>query len=119
MRAKGIHATFAGREIMIEMPVENQRSDPLTIPAKNQTITPLLGEILWFYFPARSVVGLPKAIDDSAIFYGRDSRVLIANGWVSGNLFATITEDLADFAQCCARVHSEGAKPFTVRRHSG
>ena len=119
MRAKGIHAMFAGREIMIEMPEENQRFDPLTIPAENQTITPLPGEILWFYFPARSVVGLSRPIYDFAIFYGRDSRVLIANGWVPGNLFATITEGLADFAQCCARVHSEGVKPFTVRRHSG
>ena len=70
---------------------------------------------------ARAPQGPPptQAIYDFAIFYGRDSRVLIANGWVPGNLFATITEGLADFAQCCARVHSEGAKPFTVRRHSG
>jgi hypothetical protein len=118
MRAKGIHAMFAGREIMIEMPEANQRFDPLAIPAENQTITPLPGEILWFYFPAKSLVGIPRPIYDFAIFYGRDSRVLISNGWVPGNLFATISDGLAEFAKCCARVHTEGVKPFTVRRHS-
>jgi uncharacterized protein DUF3830 len=64
MRAKGIHAMFAGREIMIEMPKENQRFDPTTIPPENQTVTPLPGELMWLYFPDHSEVGILTLIGE-------------------------------------------------------
>ena len=116
MRAKGIHAMFAGREIMIEMPDANRRFGPTTIPPENQTVTPLPGELMWFYFPDHSEVGFPREIYDFAIIYGRDTRILIPQGWVPGNVFATITQGLPEFARCCERVRTEGLKSFTVRR---
>jgi Protein of unknown function (DUF3830) len=116
MRATGIHAMFAGREIMIEMPKDNQRFDPTTIPPENQTVTPLPGELMWFYFPDHAEVGFPREIYDFAIIYGRDTRILIPQGWVPGNVFATITRGLPEFARCCERVRTEGLKSFTVRR---
>jgi Protein of unknown function (DUF3830) len=116
MRAKGIHAMFAGREIMIEMPEANRRFDPTAIPPENQTVTPLPGELMWFYFPDHSEAGFPREIYDFAIIYGRDTRILIPQGWVPGNVFATIIQGLPEFAQCCERVRTEGLKPFTVRR---
>ncbi|MGH6953502.1 MAG: DUF3830 family protein [Alphaproteobacteria bacterium] len=117
MRVKGIHAMFAGREIMLEMPKENQRFDPTAIPPENQTITPLPGELMWFHFPAHAEMGFPQEIFDFAIIYGRDTRMLIPQGWVPGNVFATITQGLPEFAKCCERVRTEGLKWFTVRRH--
>jgi hypothetical protein len=118
MHVKGIHAMFAGREIMLAMPKENQLFDPTAIPAENQTITPLPGELLWFHFPAHAELGFPDEIYDFAIIYGRDTRMLIPQGWIPGNVFAAISEGLPGFAKCCELVRTEGLKWFTVQRYS-
>ena len=119
-----MHAMFCGREIMLEMPEENRRCDPTRIPAENQTITPAPGEIGFLYYPPRTFIDLQRPDDsdrdsafwDFAIFYGRDVRMLTVLGLTPVTIFATITENLVEFAKRCEWVRSKGQKPFTVRR---
>jgi hypothetical protein len=116
LNGKGLHAMFCGREVMVEMPDENKTFDPLAIPPENQTCFPIPGDILWYYFAPRQECGFPSEIYDIAIIYGRDTRMIMPLGWVPGNLFATITENLKEFADVCSRVRSEGVKDIVIRR---
>ena len=97
---------------------------------ENTTITPIPGDVVYWSFEPwqlktpshgyRADVGRagPERIIDLAYFYERNNLLLNPDtGWVPGNVFATITEGLAEFAQCCERVHREGMKWFTVRRY--
>lgn len=124
IRGLAMHAMMAGREIMVEVPEENRRFDPTTLPPENQTITPLPGEIGFMYFPPKTFIDLQRPDDsdrssafwDLAIFYGRDCRLLTVLGFQPATIFATITENLAVFAKRCELVRSRGQKPFTIRR---
>lgn len=124
LNALAMHAMMEGREIMLEVPEGNRRCDPSTLPAENQTITPLPGEIGFLYYPPRSFIDLQRPDDsdrstafwDFAIFYGRDCRLLTVLGFAPVTIFATITENLPEFAKRCEWVRSRGQKPFTVRR---
>ena len=124
LKGLAMHAMMAGREIMLEVPEANRKFDPETLPRENQTVTPLPGEIGFMYFPPRTFIDLQRPDDsdrssafwDFAIFYGRDCRLFTVLGFVPANIFATITENLDEFAKRCQLVRSQGQKPFTVRR---
>src|SRR5262245_56366787 len=78
LRGLALHAMFCGREIMLEIPKENQRCDAANLPKENQTITPLPGELGFLYYPPRTFIDLQRPDDsdrnsafwDFAIFYG-------------------------------------------------
>lgn len=131
LHSNSLHAMMSGREIMLEVPKENRRFDPTSIPPENQTITPLPGEIGFAYFPAATLIDMMRpgqqeeggavedrddAFWDITIFYGRDARVLTVHGWVTASIWATITEGLPEFAECCKRVRLEGRQPMTMQR---
>lgn len=113
---KGIHAMFAGREVMLELPEANRRFKPEEVPQENLTCFPAPGDLLWFYFGPHQERGFPDEIYDLAIFYGRDSRLLLPMGWVPGNHFGLIAENLLEFAKMCERVRTEGLKEIVVKR---
>ena len=131
IHSMSLHAMMSGREIMLEVPRENQRFDPAGIPPENLTITPLPGEIGFAFFPASTLIDMMRpgqqdgdgAVEDRAdafwditIFYGRDARMLTVHGWVPGSIWATITEGLESFAECCKLVRTSGRRPMTMRR---
>jgi hypothetical protein len=113
---KGIHAMWTGREIMVEIPEENHRFDPSSVPLENATIYPLPGDIMWAYFPDHVERGFPRAIWDFIIIYGPDSSVNCALGTMPANVWAHITDNLTSFANGCASLRSEGMKTFRIER---
>jgi hypothetical protein len=84
---------------------------------ENTTITPIPGDVCYFYFPvgyrvhesARGVQERHGAIVDLAVFYGRDNLLLSpAAGFVPANVFATITEGFPQIVKACVSVWREG-----------
>ena len=113
---KGIHAMWTGREIMVEIPQENYRFDPLSVPLENATIYPLPGDLMWAYFADHVERGFSRSIWDFIIIYGPDSTVNCALGTLPANVWAHITENLTAFAAGCETLRTEGMKTFRIRR---
>jgi hypothetical protein len=49
------------------------------------------------------------AVVDLAIFYGRNNCLLGPAGYMPGNVFATVTENLSALAEACESVWREGS----------
>lgn len=116
---EGVHAAFTGRELSIRIPADLARTvqglDAL--PPENQTMLPLPGDLVWAYVPPYAWSGVPEPIYDLGVFYGRDSRLLLPVGWVSGNRFAEVAaDDLPRLADVAGRAQTEGKKPLILRR---
>ena len=116
--AEGIHAAWAGREIMMNLPPSNQNFDPTTIPKENLTLYPCPGDFCWAYFPERFERGEPDEIWDLALIYGRETRFEVAFGPCPMTLWAIIDDGLAQMADECERVRTEGLKSFRISRLS-
>jgi len=114
------HAKWAGREIYTLLP-----------PAKvgpgqeNATIMPIPGDLLYFNVSPDSIdipidmrKANPNGLVDIAVFYGRNSFLLSPQGFMPGNLFATITEGFAEYAKACSELFREGVihERFMIRR---
>jgi hypothetical protein len=112
----GIHAMWAGREIMLDIPSENHKFDPTEVPLENATVYPAAGDICWGYFPPYTERGFAEGVWDIAIIYGRETRFYVPLGMYPLNIWACITEGLDGFAEQCARVRTEGLKTFRVAR---
>jgi uncharacterized protein DUF3830 len=114
------HAKWAGRELYTLVP------PPKVGPGvENATIMPIPGDLLYFDVSPDSIdipiamrKAHPQGLVDIAVFYGRNSFLLSPQGFMPGNLFATITEGLADYAKACGEVFREGVihERFIVRR---
>ncbi|WP_300344503.1 DUF3830 family protein [Nesterenkonia sp.] len=95
---------------------------------ENTTVTPIPGDVCYFAFDSDDL-GNPaygydaaadvraeepsqrKAIVDLAVFYGRNNLLINGDqGWVPGNVFATITEGLDELAQACQSIWMDGAR---------
>ena len=114
------HAKWAGRELYTLVP------PPQASPGvENATIMPIPGDLLWFNVSPDSIdipiemrKANPRGFVDIAVFYGRNSFLLGPQGFMPGNLFATITEGLAEYAKACSELFREGVinERFIVRR---
>ena len=114
------HAKWAGRELYTLVP------PPDASPGlENATIMPIPGDLLWFDVSPDSIdlpiemrKAHPRGLVDIAVFYGRNNFLLSPQGFMPGNLFATITEGLAEYAKACGEVFREGVihERFIVRR---
>lgn len=109
------HAKYARNEVYTLVP---RFAEP-EVGLENPTVTPIPGDVVYFSFPSgmldeafkqdRGVAGLPGVVD-LAIFYGRNNLLLNGDvGWVPGNVYATITEGLAEMAQACHDVWRSGS----------
>jgi hypothetical protein len=114
------HAKWAGRELYTLTP-----PFPVSPGGENATITPIPGDVLYFDVSPDSIdlpVALrrqfPRGLVDLAVFYGRNNLLLGPAGFMPGNLFATITEGLADYARACNELFREGMidERFIIRR---
>lgn len=113
---KGIHAMWAGREIMVEVPAANQVFEPRSVPIENATVYPAAGDICWGYFPPYTERGFANGVWDIAIIYGRETRFYIPLGMHALNIWACVVENLDGFASACASVRLEGLKTFRIQR---
>jgi hypothetical protein len=114
------HAKWAGRELYTLVP------PPQTSPGtENATIMPIPGDLLWFNvspdsidIPIETRKANPRGFVDIAVFYGRNSFLLSPQGFMPGNLFATITEGFSEYAKACGELFREGVihERFIVRR---
>ncbi len=95
---------------------------------ENTTVTPIPGDVCYFSFDSDDLgnpaygyeqeadVRAPepagaKAIIDLAVFYGRNNLLINGDqGWVPGNVFATIVEGLDELAQACQSIWMDGAR---------
>lgn len=95
---------------------------------ENTTITPIPGDLCWFTFEGDDL-GNPAygyeleqehraattSIIDLALFYGRNNLLINGDqGWVPGNVFATVTEGMDQMAEACQDVWMSGARGETL-----
>jgi len=114
------HAKYARNEVYTMVP----RFFTEQIGMENTTITPIPGDVCFFNFDAgqldykfkeeKGIENLPGVVD-LAVFYGRNNLLINADiGFVPGNVFATIEENLELFAQQCHDVWYSGAAGETL-----
>ena len=115
------HAKWANNEVYILTP-PFAKQDP---GKENATVFPIPGDILYLPVPPGNKVPpdmqtqcRETGLIDLAIFYGRDNYLLGPDGHMPGNLFATITEGLAELAVACQDLWRNGAgdERMTFRR---
>lgn len=96
--------------------------------AENTTVTPIPGDVCWFTFTG-DALGNPaygyeregehratRQIVDLAVFYGRNNLLINGDqGWVPGNVFATIVEGLPELAAACQDLWMGGVRGETLR----
>jgi Protein of unknown function (DUF3830) len=118
------HGKYARNEIYALFPQPRDR-DP---GAENTTVTPIPGDLCWFTFSGDDL-GNPAygyeseqehraqdAIVDLALFYGRNNLLVNGDqGWVPGNVFATVVEGLAEMAAACQDLWMGGVRGETLR----
>ena len=123
LTAPVFHGKYARNEIYALFP-QFADADP---GRENTTITPIPGDVCWFTFDGDDL-GNPaygyetegehramRTIIDLAIFYGRNNLLINGDqGWVPGNVFATITDGLHDMAAACQDVWMGGARGETL-----
>ena len=96
----------------------------LTVIASSVSM-PIPGDLLWFDVSPDSIdipiemrKANPRGFVDIAVFYGRNNFLLSPQGFMPGNLFATITEGLSVYAKACGELFREGVihERFIVRQ---
>lgn len=104
------HGKWAGKELYTLIPPLS--TDP---GLENATITPIPGDVMYAPVSPSSIdvpVSLRKASPqgwaDLMIFYGRNSLLLGPDGFMPGNLFATIVDNFERFAEECAWLFRNG-----------
>jgi hypothetical protein len=99
---------------------------------ENTTVTPIPGDLCYFAFDSDDL-GNPaygydpgadvradqptaaKPIIDLAVFYGRNNLLINGDqGWIPGNVFATIVEGLDELAEACQSIWMDGARGETL-----
>lgn len=116
IRSPGLHAMFAGPEIMLGIPPEAQNFDPRSVPAEHQNCFPAPGDMLWFHQAKNLMKGLEFELWEIGIFYDQGGRTFGPLGWTPVNIFGTITENLAGFQEQCRRIRWEGVKTVELGR---
>ena len=106
------HAKYASNEVYTLVPPFAAEEPGL----ENPTMTPIAGDLLYFYFPP-GLVALPevketadkKGVVDLAIFYARDNFLFSPTmGPTPGTRFGAITENLEEMVAACVDVWRNG-----------
>lgn len=90
---------------------------------ENTTVTPIPGDVCYFAFDSNDLAtpshgyasdagpGNLEQIIDLALFYGRNNLLINGDqGWVPGNVFASVVEGLPEMAAACQDVWMGGAR---------
>src|SRR5690625_2868197 len=119
IETSGKHAMYTGREISVQLPLENPEESVLHEPAEeNLTCFPLPGDLLFTFMPKHAFGGIPTAIYDLGIFYGRDARTFFPMGWLPGNLFAQAAneEERRKLAEVGNHINIHGIQKIILKR---
>jgi hypothetical protein len=99
---------------------------------ENTTVTPIPGDLCYFAFDSDDLSNpaygydsgadvradqptAAKPIIDLAVFYGRNNLLINGDqGWIPGNVFATIVEGLDELAEACQSIWMDGARGETL-----
>ncbi len=111
-----MHAMYAGPEVMTGLPEEAQNFDPEAVPFENQQVIPGVGDVLWYYQRPMQMGGLPFEWYEVGVCYAPGVRTFGPLGWTPVNVFATVTEGLAEFAKASADIRITGIKKLTIGR---
>ena len=87
------------------------------LPDENATVFPIPGDLLFYHYSGQKPHG--EKVYDIGIYYARGGKGLLRVGWTPGNLFATITENLAGVQRVASEMHRSGPKKVIVRRVNG
>jgi hypothetical protein len=123
LAAQVYHGKYARNEIYALFPAFAEH-DP---GPENTTITPIPGDVCWFSFSGDDL-GNPaygyetedehrsmSTIVDLAVFYGRNNLLINGDqGWVPGNVFATITDGLDEMAAACQELWMGGVRGVSL-----
>lgn len=117
------HAKYARNEIYALLPLF------AAVPpgSENTTITPIPGDLCWFsfsddtlnnpgygYAEGQGAAG-ERAIVDLALFYGRNNLLINGDqGWVPGNVFATVVSGLDEMAAAAQDLWMGGVRGETL-----
>lgn len=121
--AQVYHGKYARNEIYTLLP-PFAAQDP---GPENTTVTPIPGDVCWFTFSGDDL-GNPAygyevetehramtGIIDLAVFYGRNNLLINGDqGWVPGNVFATIIDGLDEMAAACQDLWMSGVRGETL-----
>ena len=123
LEGPAFHAKYARNEVYALVPAFGE--DP---GVENPTITPIPGDLVFFSFDAWQLSAASHGYDaenapdagqrtvDLAIFYARNNLLLNPDfGFVPGNVFGTVTEGLAEFAEAAQDVWRAGSKGESIR----
>jgi len=116
METEGIQAMWVGPELMFNMPEENRKGDPTSLPQENATAYSIPGDILFAYFPPRETQQYYDEIRDKPIW---DFFLIYGPDPIFGRrctVWARIVEGLEDLARECKKIREEGTKLFRVSR---
>ncbi len=114
------HAKFANNEIfMLTEPFAPEEPG-----RENGTVFPIPGDLLYFFIPPGTPVPAEvkeqaaNGLVDLAVFYGRNNYLHGPEGFMPGNLFATITGGLKEFAAASDDIWRNGgaSETMTLRR---
>src|SRR5699024_5746990 len=108
------HAKYAKNEVYTMVPSITEKK----IGLENPTVTPIHGDLCYFYFDEGELnrnfkevrkINHLSGVVDLAIFYGRNNLLLNGDiGWVPGNVFATVEENLKEMADACNDIWMSG-----------
>lgn len=117
------HGKYARNEIYQLVPAFAEAE-----PGKeNTTVTPIPGDLCYFAFDANELQtpshgyegsggpDRPGLVIDLALFYGRNNLLLNGDqGWVPGNVFATVVAGLEGMVVACQDIWMGGARGETL-----
>lgn len=120
---QAFHGKYARNEVYNLVPAFAS-PDP---GSENTTVTPIPGDVCYFCFTSNQLAtpshgyssdagpGENPMVADMALFYGRNNLLLNGDqGWVPGNVYATIVENFDAFAVACADVWFGGVRGETL-----
>jgi hypothetical protein len=117
------HGKYARNEIYNLLPA----FAPVEPGKEHITVTPIPGDVCYFSFDSDDL-GSPsygyasdagpgdmRTIVDLALFYGRNNLLINGDqGWVPGNVFATVVEGLEEMAKACQDLWLGGVRGETL-----
>jgi hypothetical protein len=123
LSAPVFHGKYARNEIYSLLPA----FAPADPGKENTTVTPIPGDLCWFSFDSDDLgnpaygyenttgTGTRGAIVDLALFYGRNNLLINGDqGWVPGNVFGAIVDNLDGMAAACQDLWMGGARGETL-----
>lgn len=84
------------------------------LPYENAQLFPTTGDLLFYHYDGQLPYG--EVVYDIGIYYDCGGTGLASVGWVAGNLFATVTENLTGLQMEAKKVEQIGPQPIRVER---